>query len=271
MAGNTKVDQLARASRAWGVLTDIAGRDEVITYGELAKRLRIHHRTIRFVLGPIQQHCLDNNLPPITILVVNAITGDPGDGFIATSDETDTRERAYRKVYRKNWASVANPFLAYEAGANANDEELVNLLTEFPDSSSEVYRKIRQRGRQQQLFRAVLVRAYGGACAFCGISIPEILEAAHIIPWTKARREDAFSPTNGLLLCRNHHRLFDDGLLTVDGNMAIKCRVTHPRRRRPAPADRQTACSLDGRKVRLPESERLRPSTDLLARRFASF
>ncbi|MGJ9507539.1 HNH endonuclease [Actinotignum sp. GS-2025f] len=54
-------------------------------------------------------------------------------------------------------------------------------------------------------------------CEVCGMSRPEILEAAHIIP---KHLDSSDSSDNGLLLCRNHHRAFDIGWLQYDAATA---------------------------------------------------
>jgi len=53
-------------------------------------------------------------------------------------------------------------------------------------------------------------------CVICGISIP--VEGAHIVPWCD--REE-FDIDNGLLMCNNHHALFDRFLFTIDPNTLI--------------------------------------------------
>ena len=53
------VNQLERAFRAWPVLIDIAKRRTTITYGELGAKLDIHHRAVRYVLGILQDYCLE--------------------------------------------------------------------------------------------------------------------------------------------------------------------------------------------------------------------
>lgn len=53
-------------------------------------------------------------------------------------------------------------------------------------------------------------------CVICNISIP--VEGAHIIPY--AVNED-FNINNGLLLCNNHHALFDKFLFSIDPESLI--------------------------------------------------
>ena len=47
----------------------------------------------------------------------------------------------------------------------------------------------------------------------CGLNVPELLEAAHIIP---DEHDGADDPRNGLVLCCNHHRAYDSNLFLID-------------------------------------------------------
>jgi hypothetical protein len=77
------VNQYERAFRAWPLLTARASQRSKVTYAELAEHLGIHPRPIRYVLGVIQDWCLRERKPPLTILVVSQSGGHPGQGFIA--------------------------------------------------------------------------------------------------------------------------------------------------------------------------------------------
>ncbi len=74
------------------------------------------------------------------------------------------------------------------------------------------------RGRiRDQGFRKAIVKLYQHRCALCGIRMltPEghtIVEAAHIVPWSKSQDD---KPQNGLALCRLCHWSFDEGLMSV--------------------------------------------------------
>lgn len=52
-------------------------------------------------------------------------------------------------------------------------------------------------------------------CWLCGRQVNELLEAAHIIPFSK---EGSFERDNGMLLCRNHHSLFDNNYFLIRTN-----------------------------------------------------
>src|SRR6267142_322654 len=98
-------NQAERVYRAWNILTECANQRKLITYKQLGEALSMHHRPVRFILGPIQEYCLDR-LPPLTILVVNQ-HGVPGSGFIAL--DTDRFDEGLEEVYAKDWHSGAKP------------------------------------------------------------------------------------------------------------------------------------------------------------------
>ena len=58
---------------------------------------------------------------------------------------------------------------------------------------------LRKERRSQQFFREVILAGYGGRCAISGLRVPELTEAAHIIPWSV--RED-FQPLHLLPLLK---------------------------------------------------------------------
>jgi len=67
------------------------------------------------------------------------------------------------------------------------------------------------RGNNQPKFSSDVFYYYINQCAVCDLKL--FLDAAHIIPV-----EDNGSDwdQNGMLLCKNHHSLFDKGLWVVD-------------------------------------------------------
>lgn len=65
----------------------------------------------------------------------------------------------------------------------------------------------------QGRFRFAVFKRYGTACAFCSITEPKLLEAAHLCPVEEDGTDD---PRNGLVVCLTHHKAFDAGLLLVD-------------------------------------------------------
>ena len=81
----------------------------------------------------------------------------------------------------------------------------------FQPADSRGLAMIRARPNQQR-FKFEVLRRYGPGCAVCGVRVPGLITAAHIVP-KKARGAD--DPRNGLPLCANHHIAFDAGLWRV--------------------------------------------------------
>ena len=87
------------------------------------------------------------------------------------------------------------------------DEEPFVLIDRKPRS-----KKVVAERQGQQRFKFRVFQRYGRQCAVCGMSIPDVLDAAHIRPKNKRGSDD---PRNGLVLCATHHRAFDSGLFTI--------------------------------------------------------
>jgi len=260
------VNQYYRAFRVWDVLTDVAANRRKITYKDLATAVGVHHRAIRYVLGLLQDYCLEAKKPPLTILVINKDSGLPGGGFIAW--DVDNLVEGYKRVYEERWDVFPNPFAFASTGATP--DELAESLTKTPEASEEIYRRVRDRGIAQDIFRRALTKAYQGRCAFCGLSLREALQAAHIVPWFAASPDERIAPSNGLLLCATHHVLFDAFCLAVTPERTIECRVAATNAERFSAVDRLTVLDLHGRTLLLPDDPRLQPSLAGLLRRRAA-
>lgn len=72
----------------------------------------------------------------------------------------------------------------------------------------------------QGFFRTAVLAAYGGRCCITGLSIPELLNASHIVPWS-VDVKNRTNPRNGLCLNPVHDRAFDCGLLTVTAELRV--------------------------------------------------
>jgi putative restriction endonuclease len=75
----------------------------------------------------------------------------------------------------------------------------------------------------QRDFRAVIQERYDGECIICGLSQSGLLQAGHILPWSE-EPELRSDPSNGLLLCYNHHRAFDLGMFTLTADHEVLVR-----------------------------------------------
>lgn len=247
----TPPNQEQRAGRAWPVLVQRAATRSTVTYSELGRLIGgVHQRAIRFVLGPIQDYCLEEKLPPLTILVVQAARGRPGTGFIAW--DVDDIDAGLELVYSYPWSSAPNPF-AYATGQAVTQASLAARLVARPDDAGDVYSIVRVRGVAQKIFRLALLEAYGYACAFCGTEFEAALQAAHIVPWRHCSPKERLDPRNGVLLCATHHALFDAGFLRIDERRRICHHDDHNPLAEYSESDLWFTKRLDGQPLRGPD------------------
>ena len=99
----------------------------------------------------------------------------------------------------------------------------------------------------QAQFRRDVIAAYQGRCCVTGCTQPQILEAAHIVPYSMARNH---SVGNGLCVRSDIHSLFDCGLIGIgpDYRVQVSPRVTDP-----------VYALLQGQPIEIPQLGPLRP------------
>jgi len=251
------------AGMLWPILVDAAKDKRKPTYSDLAPIINTNPLSVRNALDPIQRHCIDYKLPPLTSIVVGKNTGIPGDGFIAW--DIDDIETAQQIVYQQNWDLVENPFGGF--GDNDTTESFSREIVNNPGKAKDIYSKIKVRGPAQAVFRSALLLAYDGECAVCGFSFEEGLEAAHIISWSKASHSERISPSNGILLCANHHKLYDSGWIIITEDFKIKHIDEDYENNDYGSADKAATVDLDGKSLRLPNNTELWPSAELIRKR----
>jgi putative restriction endonuclease len=97
--------------------------------------------------------------------------------------------------------------------------QLVDEGREFPEGRT---REAVIRARvNQSFFRAAVLAAYNVRCCVTGLSVPELLTASHIVPWS-VDVKNRTNPRNGLCLNALHDRAFDCGLLTLTPDLKVK-------------------------------------------------
>ncbi len=176
------------------------------------KLLQANRRT-KYDTSPL----ISDNAPLLPPFLFDSAPKNPeGDNYISASLLPTSLQRGsdYAPTGRFEWSSMRN---AFNLPVEVTTEQLVQRLLENPNAaeSSDIYRMVRVRGAAQQLFARLMRRVYEDRCAFCGFSLWPALEAAHIKPWSLCKPGERLLPSNGLLLCAVHHRLFDVGILTL--------------------------------------------------------
>ncbi|HET8789836.1 MAG TPA: HNH endonuclease [Modicisalibacter sp.] len=129
-----------------------------------------------------------------------------------------------------------------------------------------IIREVKSRVHQAE-FRARVLLAYSNRCAMTGIPVPQLLEAAHIIP--DAHDSSTARVSNGISLSQLHHRAFDAGLMGIDPDYRI-----HLNKKLLATKDGpllESMKQLNGQRLFVPRSLKDRPDRDALALRYEQF
>jgi putative restriction endonuclease len=121
--------------------------------------------------------------------------------------------------FNSDWERLAFESEGLLAQITGHVSELEDEAKVFPEGKT---REAILRTRVNQgFFRAAVLAAYGSSCCVTGCSVPELLNASHIVPWA-VDVKNRTNPRNGLCLNALHDRAFDGGLLTVMPNLRVK-------------------------------------------------
>ncbi|WP_196811808.1 pentapeptide repeat-containing protein, partial [Dolichospermum circinale] len=123
------------------------------------------------------------------------------------NDETKFPERLHPTTVHKIPQKAAQK-ISQMIWSNYQDPQWIKELL---NNKGESQKYLPSRERQQE-FKEELTKKYGYKCLISGCEIKEIIEAAHIIPYSKIESHDV---ANGLLLRVDLHRLFDAHLIAI--------------------------------------------------------
>ena len=133
-------------------------------------------------------------------------------------------DRAMWEEMNADWERFANE--AQKALQNlqmVGQSAVSEAIPEIEDSQREgIDRPVETTARVgQSFFRSAVLSAYSERCCITGLSVPGLLVASHIVPWSHDP-VNRVNPRNGLLLSVLHDRAFDTGLLTINDDMTVK-------------------------------------------------
>ncbi|WP_417829322.1 HNH endonuclease [Thalassospira sp.] len=111
--------------------------------------------------------------------------------------------------------------------------------------------RVREERLNQGFFRRAVLSGYHFQCCVCKTKLVRLLEAAHIKP----HNEDEMyrlRPDNGLALCRNHHKAFDEGYWTLGLDLTIEVDARLHRLAKHDPTIADLFLSYEGDKISEP-------------------
>lgn len=109
--------------------------------------------------------------------------------------------------------------LAERTGRKVEDASGIYVL-DLPKQGKERDAIVKIRVNQN-FFRESVLAAYSNKCCITGLSIPTLLNASHIVPWSEDEA-NRMNPRNGLSLNALHDRAFDIGLITVTTDLKVR-------------------------------------------------
>ena len=136
------------------------------------------------------------------------------------------REIEVWNEFNESWDTLAFEGERLRAKMLGQSVERLNGIDEreLPTEGKERERLVKVRVNQR-LFRSAVLAAYGNRCCITGISVPALLSASHIAPWS-VDSKNRMNPKNGLCLSLVHHRAFDIGLIKITAQFRVKVSST---------------------------------------------
>ncbi len=132
------------------------------------------------------------------------------------------RDAQIYQEFCNNWENLiyeSDKLLAKFTGKKVEDIVKIDENT-LPKEGNEREATVKVRVNQIFFRRAVLA-SYDYKCCITGLSIPQLLIASHIIPWS-VDLPNRINPRNGLCLNALHDKAFDEGLLTITTDFKVK-------------------------------------------------
>jgi predicted restriction endonuclease len=136
--------------------------------------------------------------------------GRKGLGNASTADKEIWNE------FHNDWEKLTT-----ECDAVFHNNSPSTVESELPDYTGKTHNAIVSLRLGQAFFRKAVLASYQNICCISGVSLPQLLIASHIIPWSEAK-ENRLNPSNGLCLSAIHDRAFDKGLITVMPDYTIR-------------------------------------------------
>lgn len=100
----------SRAQQIWPILISCAPNKKLITYLEISKILGFKGAGVfAKILECIALYCKSNDLPPLTILVINSKTGAPGKGFAPFLRKYGSFDACRLAVFKYEWYRIIPP------------------------------------------------------------------------------------------------------------------------------------------------------------------
>jgi putative restriction endonuclease len=167
-----------------------------------------------------------NNTASVTYLRKYALGAKLDDGLFLVMQSGEGREALREALLQSCFSVDAVALLREQSIINREAFYYSKMLEEkahLPLVKEIVEADNYRPAARDQGFRRIIVKAYDHRCALCGVRIvtPDghtVVDAAHIIRWSKTQNDDI---RNGMALCKLCHWAFDEGMMGVSDSYAV--------------------------------------------------
>lgn len=136
------------------------------------------------------------------------------------------KEKQIWDEFHQNWDALSFESEKLRAELQHKNIDEILDMDDFQISEEGLDRETIVKVRvNQNFFRTTVLAAYQHKCCITGLNITPLLNASHIIPWSKDAK-NRVNPRNGLCLNTLHDRAFDRGLLTILDDYTVKIAPT---------------------------------------------
>ncbi len=167
-----------------------------------------------------------NSTSSVTYLRKHALGAKLDEGLFHIMQSGEGREALREALLQSCFSPEAAALLREQSVINREAFDYSRLLEEkshLPLVKEIVETDSYRPAARDQGFRRIVVKAYDHRCALCGVRIitPEqhtVVDAAHIVPWSKSQNDDI---RNGMALCKLCHWAFDEGMMGVSDDFNV--------------------------------------------------
>ena len=167
-----------------------------------------------------------NNTSSVTYLRKYALGARMDKGLFHIMQTGEGREALREALLQSCFSAEAQGLLREQSVINREAYDYSRILEEkahLPLVKEIVEADNYRAAARYQGFRRIVIKAYDHRCALCGVRIitPEqhtVVDAAHIVPWSRSRNDDI---RNGMALCKLCHWAFDKGMMGVSDNYEV--------------------------------------------------
>ena len=185
--------------------------------------------------------------------------------FLTQPDKREIIRQTIIRKYFSDYRQAVESIVAEEYQIGQHRQLLIQEVDEHPFLYASVTESSEENPSRRKAFRQEIMRIYNYTCAVCRLRVDTmdgesitVTDAAHIIPFSVSYSDDI---RNGISLCKLHHWVFDQGLISFSEKYKVKVSRLIDEE---GPAEWKLS-NLQNKDILLPQHEMLYPAQEALA------